>query len=68
MIPVKPLADLPTHEVVNTPPHLGDQDLWGEDAPLQDWTASQGAGGLHDRLYQAAQLETHVGIPKGAKL
>ena len=50
MIPVKPLADLPTHEVVNTPPHLGDQDLWGDDVPLQEWTASQGAGGLHDRL------------------
>ena len=50
MIPKNPIAVLPTHEVVNTPPHLGDQDLWGDDAPLQEWVASQGAGGLRDRL------------------
>ncbi len=50
MIPKNPIAGLPTHEVINTPPHLGDQDLWGDDAPLQEWAASQGAGGLRDRL------------------
>lgn len=50
MIPKNPIAGLPTHEVINTPPHLGDQDLWGDDAPLQEWVASQGAGGLRDRL------------------
>ncbi len=50
MIPKTPIAELPTHEVINTPPHLGDQDLWGDDVPLQEWAASQGAGGLRDRL------------------
>ena len=24
---MRPLAALPTHEVTNTPPHLGDRDL-----------------------------------------
>ena len=52
MIPVRPLADLPTHEVINTPPYLGDQDLWASDAPLREWTASQGAGWTADRLAQ----------------
>ncbi len=52
MIPVRPLADLPTHEVINTPPYLGDQDLWTSDAPLREWTAWQGAGWTADRLAQ----------------
>jgi putative acyl-CoA dehydrogenase len=44
MRPKNPQFDLPTHEVINTPPHIGDQDLWGMDSALRRWTASQGAG------------------------
>lgn len=56
MIPVKPLADLPTHEVINMPPHLGDQDLWGDDTSLQAWVTSQGAGWAGDRLARIGKL------------
>ncbi len=34
-----PLADLPTHEVANQPPPLGDQDLFADDAALRDGVA-----------------------------
>lgn len=34
MAPLRPIAALPTHEVTNMPPHLGDQDLWRDDAAL----------------------------------
>ncbi|MCY3769015.1 MAG: acyl-CoA dehydrogenase family protein [Gammaproteobacteria bacterium] len=44
MIPRAPQSKLPTHEVVNTPPHLGDQALWDSDTALKSWTTSQGAG------------------------
>ncbi len=37
------MAQLPTHEVLNMPPHLGDQDLWQDDQPLREWTAQAGA-------------------------
>ena len=36
MIPVKPLVMLPTHEVTNMPPHLGNQDLWANDLLYSD--------------------------------
>ncbi len=42
MIPQAPQPGLPTHDVINTPPHMGDQDLWGSDIALQSWTRSQG--------------------------
>ena len=44
MIPLKPIAELPTHEVVNMPPPIGDQDLWAGDAALREAVAREGAG------------------------
>jgi len=38
-----PLAVLPTHEVINTPPHMGDQDLWSSDLPLREAIQREGA-------------------------
>ena len=50
MIPLKPQAILPTHEVTNMPPHLGDQDLWGSDAALREGVAREGGGWAGERL------------------
>ena len=43
MKPRDPIARLPTHEVVNMPPHIGDQDLWADDPVLRHWTSTFGA-------------------------
>ncbi|MFQ5438588.1 MAG: acyl-CoA dehydrogenase family protein, partial [Paracoccaceae bacterium] len=50
MIPRNPTADLPTHEVTNMPPHLGDQDLWANDLPLREWVRAMGGGGDRENL------------------
>jgi putative acyl-CoA dehydrogenase len=50
MIPIRPLANLPTHEVVNMPPHLGDQDLWRGDTALREGVAREGGGWAEDKL------------------
>ena len=50
MIPLKPRADLPTHEVFNTPPHQGDQDLWQDDTALRDGITREGGAWAADRL------------------
>ena len=50
MIPLKPLATLPTHEVTNMPPHLGDQDLWASDMAFREAVAREGGGEAADRL------------------
>jgi putative acyl-CoA dehydrogenase len=39
-----PISSLPTHEVTNVPPVLGDQDLYGKDRPLQEGLQREGAG------------------------
>ncbi|MEM7348472.1 MAG: acyl-CoA dehydrogenase family protein, partial [Chloroflexota bacterium] len=44
MPPRQPLAKLPTHEVINMPPHIGDQDLWLDDLPLRESVRREGAG------------------------
>lgn len=44
MTPQKPLAQLPTHDVINMPPHMGDQDLWQDDVALQESVRREGAG------------------------
>lgn len=46
MQPRDPIANLSKHDVVNMPPHQGDQDLWADDHALQHWTTKQG-GGVH---------------------
>ena len=43
MIPKKPLSELPTHEVVNMPPHMVDQDLWQDDKPFREAVLREGA-------------------------
>lgn len=50
MVPRQPIAELPTHEVTNMPPHMGDQDLWQGDHALRHWVSVFG-GDKH-----AAQL------------
>ncbi len=50
MIPVKPLANLKTHDVTNMPPHLGDQDLWRNDAALREGVAREGGGWAAETL------------------
>ena len=56
MNPRDPIARLPTHEVVNMPPHLGDQDLWIGDEPLRAWAAAMGATGHVDHLARVGRL------------
>jgi len=50
MIPLKPITDLPTHEVSNMPPLIGDQDLWAGDRALQEAVKREGAGWATDHL------------------
>lgn len=52
MRPRSPLAQLPTHEVTNMPPHLGDQDLWASDKPLRVAVNREG-GSQHAAKLQA---------------
>lgn len=52
MPPRRPIAQLPTHEVANTPPHLGDQDLWSQDIVLQEGVLREGAAGSVAKLAQ----------------
>jgi putative acyl-CoA dehydrogenase len=56
MIPERPLASLPTHDVFNMPPHLGDQDLWASDAALQNAVAGEGAAWAQPQLQQFGAL------------
>ena len=50
MLPRKPIAKLPTHEVTNMPPHLGDQELWSNDAALREAVARDGGGWATGKL------------------
>ena len=59
MTPRAPIAELPTHEVFNMPPHMGDQDLWADDHALRHWVAQMG-GAMH------AEHLAHVGRVAGA--
>ena len=38
-----PMDALPTHNVFNVPPQIGDQDLWGSDRALRHWVRQFGA-------------------------
>lgn len=58
MIPKRPQDDLPTHEVTNMPPHLGDQDLWLDDQALRAGVAREGGAWATDQL---AALGKHMG-------
>ncbi len=50
MSPRTPIANLPTHEVTNMPPHIGDQDLWASDMALQEGIAREGGLWAKTRL------------------
>ena len=50
MTPLNPLASLHTHEVTNMPPHMGDQDLWRDDAALVEGVEREGGGWARDAL------------------
>ena len=50
MIPIKPLTDLPTHEVINMPPHLEDQDLWMSDSALREGVKREGGSWAQEKL------------------
>ncbi len=50
MIPVKPLAALPTHEVTNMPPHLENQDLGQGDIALRESVHREGGGWAETNL------------------
>lgn len=56
MPPRNPIAQLSTHEVINMPPHMGDQDLWKNDLPLQDWATVHGGGHHANHLARVGQL------------
>lgn len=43
MIPQNPIRSLSTHDVTNTPPHLGDQDLWESNRALKETVTREGA-------------------------
>ena len=45
MTPRDPISHLPTHQVINMPPHIGDQDLWGNDRALRHWASHMGGAG-----------------------
>lgn len=51
-----PIAQLPTHEVVNTPPYMGDQDLWQDDHALRHWINVHGGKGHSEHLAHVGRL------------
>ncbi len=52
-IPRAPLSSLPTHDVFNMPPPIGDQDFWAGDTALRHWTTAMGADWATDKLAAA---------------
>ena len=58
MKPRDPIAQLPTHEVTNMPPHMGNQNLWQDDKALQHWTKVEGGTCHADHI-------AHVGLLTG---
>ena len=51
-----PIARLPTHEVTNMPPHMGNQNLWQDDNALQHWTHAEGGACHAEHLAHVGQL------------
>ncbi len=56
MPPRAPITHLPTHEVTNMPPPIGDQDLWQSDRALREGVAREGAGWARDQLARFGRL------------
>ena len=55
-VPLRPRAALATHEVFNMPPHLGDRDLWADDAALREGVRREGADWAEDRIAAFGRL------------
>ena len=47
---LRPIKQLPTHEVENLPPYMGNQDLWKNDKNLRDAVNREGAGWAEKNL------------------
>ena len=47
---LRPIKQLPTHEVENMPPYMGHQDLWKNDKNLRDAVNREGAGWAEKNL------------------
>ena len=56
MKPRDPIAILPTHEVTNMPPHMGDQDLWAGDLALREWTGLHGGVGHGEHMARVGRV------------
>jgi putative acyl-CoA dehydrogenase len=56
MSPRLPISELGTHTVTNTPPHIGDQDLWRGDRALRDWVERFGAGWAEGHLARTGKV------------
>lgn len=52
----KPISSLPTHEVINMPPLLGDQDLYHCDLALKEGLQREGAGWAEDTIAAFGKL------------
>ncbi|MEM9499816.1 MAG: DNA alkylation response protein, partial [Pseudomonadota bacterium] len=72
MTPRDPISHLQTHEVVNMPPHMGDQNLWDDDRALKHWALHMGGAdhadhfahvghvtGLEETFEKASQANRH---------
>jgi putative acyl-CoA dehydrogenase len=53
---LKPLTALPTHDVLNMPELIGDQDLWQNDLALREWVQSQGGGWGAEKLAKLGKV------------
>ena len=47
---LRPIKQLPTHEVENMPPYIGNQDLWKNDKNLREAVNREGAGWAEKNL------------------
>ena len=56
MKPRNPIDRLPTHDVTNMPPHMGDQNLWHDDNALRDWVSHNGAMHHEEHLAELGRL------------
>lgn len=66
--PLKPLATLPTHDVTNMPPHMGDQDLWHSDIALREGVVREGGDWAGDKLAAFGKIAGQAEIFEKADL
>ncbi len=64
--PLRPRAVLPTHDVFNMPPHLGDQDLWAQDIALREGVRREGAAWAEARIARFARAAGRAEIAEKA--